>query len=373
MQTLTTHQIAGIGPARLAGSKRQARKASRRGVVPRATARPDDRTGECMNVSQCRDPGVCRGGSPTPILTPPRPPPQSPAAAALSLALLAAAGPAAADSTSYDDMLKNFQAKQGQALKTYEKEAKKSSTLVRPNAQAPVSEGFSMGSFFAQPKAKPADEGATPAPAPKAALPKAPELKAPALPSFSAPAMPSFSAPKVEVPSFSAPKIDLPSFSAPKLPSLPVPPPPPPAPKKAPTPAAAAPAPVVKPYVPPPPPPPPPVRPTPPAPVPVPVPAPTPAASQGDFMEKYRAQQQAGGSDAGVGRKPAAREAQRKAAAAPAKRASGKRQGPLPLWLSEFLLLGAFGGFVAATVFAGDALKAVYAAADKALYTIGRK
>lgn len=58
-----------------------------------------------------------------------------------------------------------------------------------------------------------------------------------------------------------------------------------------------------------------------------------------------------------------------KPAEEPAKK-SGKRQGPLPLWLSEFLVLGAFAGVGAAsTVYskeAGAALKAVEGLAKKA-------
>ena len=52
---------------------------------------------------------------------------------------------------------------------------------------------------------------------------------------------------------------------------------------------------------------------------------------------------------------------------------SKKRQGPLPLWLVEFLILGLFGGMVVAAVKFEDSVKSAYAAVDKAIFELSAK
>jgi hypothetical protein len=295
------------------------------------------------------------------------------------------ASPAFAESDSYEEMLKNFRAKQSDTVKQYEKAAKTSSNLIALPTPA-VSDKLPFSSFFGDkdagkaPDAAPSVKTENPKPlssfaAPKVDTPKMPDL--PEMPSFSVPKMPSFSAPKFEIPKLpDMPKMDIPSFEAPSLPSVPAPPPEAAAPAVPAAPKAIAPPPVVaKPYVPPTPPP-VSVAPLPAAVTPTPIPAPAaPAASsQGDYMDRWqRDQAESGSTTKGVTtpsqrnaatRNDGAKEAANKKAAVAR---SGKRQGPLPLWFAEILMLGLIGGIGYAVVFLQDPLKAAYVAADKSI------
>ena len=274
-------------------------------------------------------------------------------------------------------MLKNFRANKSDTVKQYEKAAKTSSNLIAAPT-APVTDKLPFSSFFGsgnedkKPEASSSD------------TPKA---------SFSAP---SFSAPKVDVPKFDTPKIpDMPSFSAPKFelpkmpdmpkvpdlpkmpdvpkfeaPSLPLAPAVPAEPKPITPPVlkASEPPVVVKQYVPSPPPAPVvPTTPAAPAPTPVPTPAPTAASSQGDFMDRWqRDQTKSGSAPKALSSTPQKKAVVKKEAPKQVAR-SGKRQGPLPLWLAEFIMLGVLTGFGAAVVLFQDSLKELYVSADKAI------
>lgn len=98
--------------------------------------------------------------------------------------------------------------------------------------------------------------------------------------------------------------------------------------------------------------------------MPVPVPFPAPSSGQGDVLEKWQNQKQA---------QPAPKNAAGAATKAAATTKGGKRVGAIPLWLSEFLLLGSFGGLgylaVAKPEVAGGAMKKL----DKAIGDLSSK
>ena len=50
---------------------------------------------------------------------------------------------------------------------------------------------------------------------------------------------------------------------------------------------------------------------------------------------------------------------------------NGKRQGPLPLWLAQFVVVGAFGAVAFAFVQFSDGVKGVFDAVDKTLLGLG--
>jgi hypothetical protein len=291
----------------------------------------------------------------------------------VSLALLVSlsASPAFAESDSYEDMLKKFKSKQADTVKQYEKAAKTSSNLIAAPT-APVSDKLPFGSFFGDKKeptsAPPTSDAPKPLSsfaAPKVDMPKMPDL--PEMPAFSAPKMPSFSAPK-----FDMPKTDTPA-APPSVPASPAPPAPvikkvEPAPV---APKAAVPKPVAPPVVRAPTPPPVAVKPyaAPATPVAPPKPAPAATSSQGDYMDRWQKDQVRSGSVTKALTTPSKRSSAPTKKEAPTKKAvrSGKRQGPLPLFLAEFLMLCLIGGFLAATVLLQDVLKGAYVAADKAI------
>jgi hypothetical protein len=161
-----------------------------------------------------------------------------------------------------------------------------------------------------------------------------PSFSAPKMdvPSFSAPKVdiPKFTAPKVDMPSFSAPKIDVPSFSAPKVdipaPKVDIPPTPP-----APTQTFKAPQVVVTEST----------RPK--------------TSSGGDPLEEWRQQQ----------KKDMA--ARKKIEAQTDRKKLNRRKGSMPLWLTEFLLIGTFAGFGFASIAFQEQIKGMYKKIDTAL------
>ena len=171
---------------------------------------------------------------------------------------------------------------------------------------------------------------------PKFTAPKVdmPSFSAPKIdvPSFSAPKVdiPKFTAPKVDMPSFSAPKIDVPSFSAPKVdipaPKVDIPPNPP-----SPTQTFKSPQ-VVVPEM---------TRPK--------------ASSGGDPLEEWRQQQKTDMA------------ARKKIEAQTDRKNLKKRKGSMPLWLTEFLLIGAFAGFGFASIAFQEQIKGMYKKIDTAL------
>jgi hypothetical protein len=306
----------------------------------------------------------------------------------VSLALLMSlsASPALAESDSYEDMLKKFKSKQADTVKQYEKAAKTSSNLIALPSP-PVSDKLPFSSIFgsgdkdtgAKSDSSTSTESVKPLSsfaAPKIEAPKMPDFTEKP-PAFSAPKMPSFSSPKFDMPKVpDMPKMDIPKIEAPSVPA--------PAVRAVPKPisppevAVPTPPPVVaKPYIPPPP------APVPVAPRPAPVaPTPTPAppsaaatSSQGDYMDRWQRDQAKSGSATKAVTTPSQRSSaeSKKASSkkdAPAKKkavSTGKRQGPLPLWFAEILMLALIAGFGAAVLFLQDSLKGAYVAADKAI------
>eukprot|EP00890_Picochlorum_soloecismus_P002364 jgi/Picsp_1/3128/NSC_05969-R1_g5 domain family len=142
--------------------------------------------------------------------------------------------------------------------------------------------------------------------------------------------LPKFTAPKVDMPSFSAPKIDVPSFSAPKVdipaPKVEIPSKPP-----APTQTFKAPQ-VVVPES---------TRPK--------------QSSGGDALEEWQQQQ----------KKDMA--ARKKIEAQTERKNLQKRKGSIPLWFTEFLLIGTFVGFGFASIAFQEQIKGMYKKIDNAL------